>query len=278
LGSFKQAIQINPELRMAHIRLADLYREQGDYSDAAAQYQIAAKLDPYSAENDYNLGVCYQFLHRLADAAAAYLRALDLQPGNERANTNLGLVYLALGKPVDALAYLKRATELSPTSAQAWSNYGVGLDAAGQLAQGQQAYERALELDNNSASTLENLAANLIAQRKAEQAIAVCQQLLLRSDGALSRVRYAQALALSGNDAGAMQQFKLALQRDPRSSMALSAEAFVLIDEYRSGMELDEPKRQAALDLWKQSLDLNPNQPQTRAAFEQWQSAELFSK
>jgi tetratricopeptide (TPR) repeat protein len=278
MSSFNQAIQINPSLRMAHVRLAALYREQGDYTDAAAQYETSTRLDPYSSDNAYNLGLSYQLLHRLADAAAAYLRALDLQPANVRANMNLGLVYLALGQPKDALPYLQKATEIDRNSAQAWSNFGVGLDAVGRLMDGQHAYERSLELNTGSPSTLENLAANLIAQKKAHESLAVCQQLILRSDNAISRTRFGQAMALSGRKDDAMEQYKIALQRDPQCYLPLTAEAFLLIDEYRDGMELDEPKREAALALWGASLRLNPNQPSAITAVQQWQSAQLFGK
>jgi Tfp pilus assembly protein PilF len=276
IASFDEAIRINPSLRMPHLKLAALYQSEGDYTDAARQYEIATQLDPYSASNDYNLGVCYQLLHRLADAAAAYLKALNLQPTNARASMNLGVVYLELGHPADATAYLQRATELDPRSAEAWSNYGVGLDGIGQLARAERAYRQALEL-NTSISTLENLAANLIAQRKASESVAVCQQLLLRSDSAISRTRYGQALALSGERSSAMEQYKLALQRDPQFYLAMTEEAFLLIDEYREGMELDEPKRESALALWSASLRINPDQPRVAAAIQQWQSAQLYS-
>jgi tetratricopeptide (TPR) repeat protein len=259
-SSFNEAIRINPSLRMAHIRLGDIYRSEGDYRDAAIQFEIATRLDPYSSSNECNLGLSYQLLHRLADAAAAYLRALDLQPTNVQANMNLGLVYLALDQPKDALPYLQRATELAPKSFEAWS------------------YRTALELNSGSISTLGNLAANLIAQGNAQEALAACQQLLLRSDTSLSRTRYGQALRLSGENQAALEQYKLALQIDPTFYLAMTQEAFLLIDQYRQGLELDEPKREAALALWGASLRLNPNQPRVLAAIQQWQSAQLFDK
>jgi tetratricopeptide (TPR) repeat protein len=191
---------------------------------------------------------------------------------------NLGLVYLALGQPNDAQPYLARATQLAPKSSDAWSNYGVGLDAVGQLSDGENAYRNALELDTGSIATLQNLTANLIAQRKAQEALVTCQQLLLRSDTALSRTRYGQALLLSGQQDAALQQYKLALQSDPTFYLALTQEAFLLIDQYRQGMELDEPKREAAMALWGASLRFNPNQPRVLAAIQQWQSSQLYGK
>jgi tetratricopeptide (TPR) repeat protein len=276
IAAFNEAIRLNPSLQMPHVRLAELYRQRADYADAAAQYEIASQLDPYSANDAYYLGLCYQFLHRLADSAAAYLKALNLQPGNMKANMNLGLVYLALGHPADAKPYLLRATQLDAKSAQAWSNYGVGLDAVGRLADAEAAYRQALELETGSIPILENLAANLIAQKKAAESIEICRQLLLRSDTPISRTRYGQALVLAQQPSAAREQYELALRIDPQFYLAMTEEAFLLITEYRDGMELDEPKRQAALALWGASLRINPNQPRVLAAVQQWQSSHLY--
>src|SRR5262245_34528462 len=54
------AVQENPNLRMAQAMLADLYRDKGDYRDAAEHYEKAAELDPYNLANHYNLGLMYQ--------------------------------------------------------------------------------------------------------------------------------------------------------------------------------------------------------------------------
>jgi Tfp pilus assembly protein PilF len=277
-ASFNEAIQINPSLRMAHARLAELYRKQGNYKDAATQYEIAARLDPYSPKMQYGLGLCYQMLHRFTDAITAYLRALDLQPTNALANMSIGIVYLELGQPGDAEHYLQRATQIDPKSAEAWSNYGVGLDARGRLAEAENAYRQALELSTGSTTTLENLAANLIAQKKSSEAMEVCQQLLLRSDTAISRTRYGQAFELTGQKDEALKQFKIALDRDPQCYLALTEEGFLLIGEYRDGSELDEPKREAALALWGASLKINPDQPRVLTAVQQWQSSQLMGK
>jgi tetratricopeptide (TPR) repeat protein len=85
-------------------------------------------------------------------------------------------------------------------------------------------------------------------------------------------------LALSGQKDVALEQYKLALQRDPSYYLAMTEEGFMLIDEYRASLELDEPKREAALALWGASLRLNPNQPRVLSAVQKWQSAELFGK
>jgi len=108
----------NPDLRMPHSVLGDIYFSGGNLERALVQYKEMVRLDPYAAVNHYRLGLTYQLMHKLQDAAAAYLRALQLDPRDPKTNMNLGLVYLALNQEEDALKYLRRATELAPNSAE----------------------------------------------------------------------------------------------------------------------------------------------------------------
>ena len=47
--------------------------------------------------------------------------------------------------------------------------------------------------------------------------------------------------------------------------------------QYQAGMELDDKKRDKALDPWRQSLEINPRQPKVKTALEQWEK-KMFSK
>lgn len=273
---YRAAIQRNPNLRMPHTRLGEIYKERGDYERAARHFESVARLDAYNPESHYNLGLSYHFLNRLQDAAAAYLRALNLNPRDVQSNMNLGLVYLALDQPDDAVKYLTRATELDPTSAVAWSNLGVALDARGDTAEAEQRYRRSLELDSTSATTLQNLAANLMAQGKAREAIAVMEEVVSRVDTAGTRKRYGDALAAAKLYADAIRQYDVALTRDPRYYPAMNEKAFALINQYRDGLELDDEKRQAAAALWRESLQVNPNQPIIRRQLEKAQNPQLL--
>ena len=261
LREYHAAVQQNPNLRLAQMRLGEIYRERGEYDKALPHDQAVARLDPYNFLSFYNLGLTYHLLNRLQDAVASYVRALNLKPMDVKSNMNLGLAYLALGKTDDSIKYLRRATELDPNSAVAWSNLGVALDAAGDSAQAESVYRKSLELDSNSATTLQNLAANLITQGKAKEAIAVMEQVLPRVDTAGTHKRFGDALAMDRRDADAIAQYDIAIQRDPRYYPAINEKAFVYMLQYKDSLELDEGKRKTAIDLFKQSLKLNPNQP-----------------
>jgi tetratricopeptide (TPR) repeat protein len=276
IATLERAVAVNPELRGAHILLGEAYRNKGNYEQAAIHYDAASKLDPYTLSNHYNLGVAYQFLNKLQDAAAAYLRALQLNPRDVKTNMNLGLVYLALGNIDQAVTYLERATRLDPQNANAWSNLGVALDARGSTVLAETTYRKALELDSNNVVTLQNLAQNLLSQGKAPEAITVMQEVLARQDSPPARKRYGDALARAKKYDDALAQYDKALATDGTYLAAINAKGFALIGRYVDGLELDDSQRAAAIELWRKSLSINPDQPRVTEAVKKWEKPGLF--
>jgi tetratricopeptide (TPR) repeat protein len=266
LIALREAVRQNPNLRMAQAMLGDIYRTKGDYQNAAVHYEVATKLDPYTLSNHYNLGVVYQLLRRFQEAAASYLRALDLNPRDLKANMNLGTVYLALGDLDESVNYLERATMLDPTSAEAWSNLGVAYDARGKTTLAEQAYNKALELDASATATLQNLGSNLVSQGKAAEAIAIMKDVTSRANTASAHKRYGDALALGRQYDAALSEYTTALNLDANYYPAMNEKAFVLLRQYKAGMELDEEKLKQAIALWKVSLRINPRQPRIQDA------------
>lgn len=263
------AVSQNPNLRMAQAMLADLYRQKGDYRNAAAHYDAAARLDPYSIANHYNLGVMYQLLRRFQDAAAAYLRALDLNPRDVKSNMNLGTVYLSLGQTNDAVNYLERATMIDGNSSDAWSNLGVAYDSVGKTQLAEQAYRKALELKGASPAVMQNLGANLITQNRTAEAVAVMEQVIQKSDTPSAHKVYGDALAQAKRYDEAIEQYNQALKLDKSYYPAMNGKGYALLAQYKSGMELDEDKLRDAAALWKVSLRLNPQQPKVAQALKE---------
>lgn len=273
----EEAVQKDPELRMARSMLGDIYRRRGDYSNASMQYEAASRLDPYTPANHYNLGVTYQLLNRLQDAAGSYLRALKLEPNDARTHMNLGTVYLAMGRFDESVAHLERSTQLDPDSSMAWTNLGVAMDARGSPVLAEAAYRRSLELDGLSPATIQNLAANLIAQGKGAEAVALTEQLLKENDTIANRKRHADALAVARRYDESLRTYDRVLELDPRYIPALNDKAATYIRMYRDGLGLDDGKRTAALELWRTSLRLNANQPRVREQLTRWENPPLFS-
>lgn len=277
IETLRQAVQENPSLIMPRILLGKIYKDKGDYASAIEYYRSVTELDPHDPEHRYNLGVSYQMIQRLQEAASSYQAALKLNPDDFGSNMNLGLVYLALGDIERAVKFTERATELRPNSAEAQANLAVTLDSAGQYSRAENAYRRSLEMAPVQAGTLVNYANNLLAQQKWQEAVQVLNEALKLENTPYLQKRLGDAYAQGGQLDKAMEQYQAALKANPKYYSALNEQARVLIQQYQAGMELQEPLRDKALALWRQSLEINPDQPTVKATLEQWEKR-MFSK
>jgi Tfp pilus assembly protein PilF len=274
----KEAIKVNPELRMPHIKLGEIYRNRQDYQQAVPHLEAVAKLDPYNQENMYFLGLSYQLLERFQDSALAYLRALKLDADDSKSTVNLGAVYYKLGQSDPAIFYLQRATELDKDNPKAWSNLGVALDGKGDLPGAESAYRRALELDPASTIVMQNLTTNLLDQNRADDAASVATALTERLPSAGSFRVLGSTLARAKKWTQAQAAFDRALAANPRDAATLAAMGDMNIARYVDGLELDDALRVQALDQYRASLALEPNQPQLLDKVKQFAVAGGFNR
>src|SRR5439155_12893681 len=133
-----------------------------------------------------------------------------------------------------------------------------------------------LEIDGTQNSTILNLGFNLIAQGRANEAVSVMQQALRNEDSPSVHKRYGDALLLAKRYDEAIEQYDAALRQNPGYYTALTEKGTALIRKFHDGMELDEDVRKVALDSWKQSLALNPNQPRVEGFIKQWQETKML--
>lgn len=148
-ASFRQAIELAPDLVPAHAALASVYLKQGRYEEALAAAEETLALEP---ENLNALGVRYDSLrglgreeeaeaarlalaaaapdvmvqnyfeaglehfnaNRVEEAKAALLEVLALDPDHARAHYILGLAHANAGESAQAKEHLQRFLELAP--------------------------------------------------------------------------------------------------------------------------------------------------------------------
>ena len=275
--ALKEAIATNPQLLMPRIMLGGIYKQKGNYAAASEQYEVVVQMDRYDPGNHYNLGLSYQMLQRLREASKSYQEALRLAPDNFGANMNQGLVYLALGDVENAVKYTQKAASLRPLSAEAQANLAVALDNHGDYPQAELAYRKAIELAPPTVGVLENYGNNLYAQQKWSEAVQAFGDARKLQDKPYHHKRMGDALALGQKYTEALAEYGIALKKNPKYYGALNASARVMMMQYQAEMELDEKKRDQAIIQWKQSLDINPNQPEVKVTLEQWEKR-MFSK
>jgi len=264
------AVEQNPDLISARQLLGDLYWKRGDYAKAAEQYENFARLDPYNYKTHYDVALAYQFLRRLQDAVVAYLQALKLSPRDLNSNMNLGVVYLNLGRTHDAIERLEFAAVVDPRSAAAQCNLGAAYETDNQPGKAEAAYRRAIELDPDMNIAMFDLGSLLLKQQEAIEAAAVLKVAAQKSDSAPVHKKYGDALYLLKRDDEALRQYDAALRLDARYWPAMNQIGLVRIRQYQAGSTLDENLRRAALQMWRQSLAIHPDQPQVKAWVDQW--------
>jgi tetratricopeptide (TPR) repeat protein len=266
----ERAVEVNPNLTMAHQLLGDVYRKESNYAKASDQYAAYSRLDPYNFKSHYDLGLAYQLMGRLADAVDAYIQALLLAPRDLNANMNLGLAYLSLNRVDDAIRQLEFAVKIDPHSAAAECNLGVALETGGQLDQAQMAYRRAMELDPAQTFAMVDLGALLVRQGQGREAQTVLEAVVKKADSAVVRKRLGDSLVLQAQDDAAMQQYDLCLKIDPNYWPAMNEMGLIDIRKYQAGMTLHEDLRLGAVALWKKSLSLQPHQTQIQQLLDRW--------
>jgi tetratricopeptide (TPR) repeat protein len=170
----------NPLLARA-ARVAELVQrgkqafQEGKFSQAATDLQVALSLDPRNAElgtlvadarrkaaatraaDLYDRGVSAEVMGRPAAALASFREALEADPANVRAGAAAARVALELGDLVEARARAEAAVRANPSAALAHEALGVVLEAEGQKKEARRELERALELDPRLGTAKERL-------------------------------------------------------------------------------------------------------------------------
>jgi tetratricopeptide (TPR) repeat protein len=263
LAEFSMALAENPRLTEAHMGIGHLFRERGDYRMARRRYKRATELEPDNADAHYYLGLMRQMLGDIQEAAQTYLQALAIEPDNEKANRDLAAAYLQLGEPSQAVPYARRAAEASNGDQGAWSNLAAAYSLTGQYEKAVEAYRQAVELGEPAEELLLGLADAHIQLENYGRAINTLQPLVEQnnptSPAALERLGYAR-FKLREYEA-ALQHFEQALRRDPEHAAALNGKGVALMTLYLEGGRENESQRREALEAWRKSLQVRPDQP-----------------
>jgi rhomboid protease GluP len=97
-----------------HVFLGRQALENGQATQAQAEFQVAVERDPGSARAHFGLGNAYYELGDYESAAAAYRRTLELAPDWIEAHWNLALCYARLGRTSEAIAAMRAYIDADP--------------------------------------------------------------------------------------------------------------------------------------------------------------------
>jgi tetratricopeptide (TPR) repeat protein len=99
-----------------------------DQDKALDYYQKVLQLTPDDPALHNNLGSLYADMGKVSEAQAEFQKAAELNPtGASTYYYNLGVIFVNKGKMDEAAGALKKSTDLDPNNANAWYWYGTAL-------------------------------------------------------------------------------------------------------------------------------------------------------
>ncbi len=142
----RKALQISPNLPMAHFQLAEIALLQADVNLAIDELEAERRINPDYAPLYDRLGDAYLRLGKLDDAQQSLSKAISLDTSITGAYTKMGKVLMHRHEPHTALLYLKHAEKMDPDDysihallAQAYHLTGQEEDAKKENAQAMKA-------------------------------------------------------------------------------------------------------------------------------------------
>jgi tetratricopeptide (TPR) repeat protein len=243
-----------------HMDLGMEYYEQGEYDEAAAEFQAAIELEPDDAGAHRNLGTAYLEQGKYEEAAAAYEKAIELDPDFGEAYGDLAGAYVNLGRLSEAIAAGEKAIELAPDYAMAYNNLGFAYYTQGMLDEAIAEYQEAIRINPDFDKAHDNLGVAYMMQDQLDEAIAEFKEVIrINPDHVGGHVNLGFAYYTQGMLDEAIAEYQEAIRINP--DLALPHKNLGLA--YR-----DQGRAEEAIAEFETYLQLAPDSP-NRAAVEE---------
>jgi tetratricopeptide (TPR) repeat protein len=133
LPILRRAVEKLPDSSTAHYQLGLALAKTGQWEAALSEIQAAAERNPTSAQMHYYLAAVHNRLQHLPEAAAEYEMALKLDPNHFQANLRYGRMLFLEGHADAALPKLAHAVMVNPDSAEAHAFLADAYQQLGQV-------------------------------------------------------------------------------------------------------------------------------------------------
>jgi len=145
-GTFREALQTDSSLAIAHVNLSLALLYAQDLAGAAREATEAARLLPPAPQPRYILGLIARTENRTSDALREFERVHQIDAADVGASVNLGQMYLEERQYPRAISVLRPAADVEPYNVTVAYNLGLALTRSGQVDEGRRMLERAQAL------------------------------------------------------------------------------------------------------------------------------------
>jgi Tfp pilus assembly protein PilF len=139
---FREALQRDRSLAIAHVNLSIALFYSQDFAGAAREATEAARLLPSAPQPPYLLGLIARAENRTADAFREFERVRQIDAADVGTSISLGQIHLEKQEYAQAIAALRPAVAAEPYNVTAAYNLGLALTRSGQADEGRRMLER----------------------------------------------------------------------------------------------------------------------------------------
>ncbi|HEV7239171.1 MAG TPA: hypothetical protein VGQ36_08010 [Thermoanaerobaculia bacterium] len=118
----KQWLAKAPDFARAHTAMANLFREEGKWAEAAKEYELARTLDPTLSVPYFGLAICLHHSGKLRGAIQMLEKCVDADPTSTPCYLEMGNMYVRLKNDTNALTCYERCLEIDAESRPCYQN------------------------------------------------------------------------------------------------------------------------------------------------------------
>ncbi len=237
--------------------MADLFVKAGRTNDGVAYFEALRARAPGGGEAALALAKLWESKGDAVRAEALYREALAASPGSAEPASRLFEILKKRGEEGSLEPAVRAALRQNENSVGHHNLLGLILERRGDLRGAERELRRAVELDPDYAGVLANLGAVLSRAGRGEEAVVVLTRAVAKEPNNYeARMNLGAALGKSGRHRDAIAQFEEARNRGYRSPTLYNGLA---IAYHETG------QIQKCIDSLRESLSLDPDQPQVKA-------------
>jgi tetratricopeptide (TPR) repeat protein len=254
---YGEILQAEPDFPEVHDKASFVLYRLGDQDNALSEANAALEQNANDAEAHKNKGLVLQELRKFEGALAEYREALRIKPDYVNVYSDLGLLHDEQHAYAESIAEYKKALALDPTWAKTHYDLGIVYMHSGNTTAAIAEYREAKRLNPDDPAIRQNLASALMPVAPNEAIVELRELEQKFPNFELCHICLGRALAGRGDNTGATEQFRKAIQLDPGDPNGYLG---------LGRIQEDQKNYDGALEEYRAAAQMFPNEGETHQA------------